>query len=35
MNFIIMNDEKFILMVNIILDFGDFGEVILVVDNKV
>lgn len=35
MNFIIVNDEKFILMVNIILYFGDFGEVILVVDNKV
>lgn len=35
MNFIIVNDEKFILMVGIILDLGDFGEIILVVDSKV
>lgn len=35
MNFIIVNDEKFILMVDIILDLGDFGEVIFVVDNEV
>lgn len=35
MNFIIRNDEKFILMMDIILDLVDFGEVKFVIDDEV